>query len=221
MSRYAATAFDLDGTLCRHEQDVEAAFRAAFRDVGHDPISEPRSFWDVMEPITEYDTETAQLADTMERLAAERDHALDAGAWAERFVGRLDWTDVSLLPGAKAALAAAQATGPVGLLTNGPESRQSTKLNALDLADAFDAVVYAGDMRRRKPYPDPFERMLADLETPAGETLYVGDSLEYDVGGASEAGLPVAWVTDGSSPDDHAPDHTLQTVGELPSVLRA
>ncbi|PSP56931.1 HAD family hydrolase [Halobacteriales archaeon QH_7_66_36] len=220
MSRYAATVFDLDNTLCSHDQDVEAAFHAAFRDVGHDPISEPRAFWGTMEPITAYDSETAQLADAMGRLAAERGRGLDAEAWAEAFVARLDWTDVSLLPGAEAALSVARANGPVGLLTNGPESRQSTKLAALGLGNAFDAVVYAGDMRRRKPHPDPFERTVADLEIAADETLYVGDSLEHDVAGARGAGLPVAWITDDASPGDHAPDHTLRTVGELSSVLR-
>ena len=78
MNQYAATVFDLDNTLCRHDQDVAAAFNAAFRDVGHDPISEPRAFWGTMEPITAYDSETAQLADAMGRLAAERGYGLDA-----------------------------------------------------------------------------------------------------------------------------------------------
>lgn len=217
---YAATAFDLDGTLCRHEQDIASVFDGAFADSDIDRFAEPRELWPEMREITEYETETAQLADAFASLAAKHDRTVDSRAWAEAFVARLDWTAVSLLPGAEAALAAARANGPVGLLTNGPEPRQSTKLAALGLADAFDAYVYAGDMQRRKPFPEPFARVVAGLETPTERTLYVGDSLEHDVRGARGAGLPVAWVNpDGTSPGDHQPTHVLGSVGDLAEVF--
>ena len=217
MCRYAATLFDLDGTLCRHEQDIEAVFHGAFRDVGCEPVGTPADLWGAMEPITAYETAADQLADAMERVAAEHGRDLDIAAWTAAFRARIDWTDVSLLPGAAAALRAARDNGPVGLLTNGPEPRQSTKLAALGIAEAFDTLVYAGDLDRRKPSAEPFERALAGLDTRAGETLYVGDSLEYDVAGARGAGLPVAWLGDGD-PGEYAPDHTLGTVGELAAV---
>lgn len=218
MSRYAAVVFDLDGTLCRHDQDVETVFYDAFREIGTDPVGTPGDLWSAMRDITAFGTERDQLADAMERLAADRDRSLDVDAWVDAFRARLDWTDVSLLSGATAALTAARTNGPVGLLTNGPESRQSTKLTALGLDDAFDAIVYAGDMDRRKPAPDPFERVLALLGTSASETLYVGNSLEYDVAGARAAGLPVAWIGDGDT-SEYDPDHMLHTVGGLSSVL--
>ncbi|MFB6117346.1 HAD family hydrolase [Halosegnis sp.] len=218
VSRYAATVFDLDGTLCQHDQDVEAVFYDAFRAIDCEPVGTPADLWATMEPITDYDTEAAQLADAITRLAAARDRTLDAQAWTDAFRARLDWTAVSLLPGAETALAAARANGPVGLLTNGPEERQSTKLAALGLLEAFDTVVYAGDMDRRKPAPAPFERVLAALGTPAAQTLYVGNSLEHDVAGATRAGLPVAWLGDGS-PGEHAPTHTLGRVDDLAAVF--
>ncbi|MFC7235054.1 HAD family hydrolase [Halosegnis marinus] len=217
--RYAATAFDLDGTLCRHRQAIEPVFDGAFADAGVERFADPGDLWPELGDITDYDTETEQLADAFAGLAAKRGRDLDARALAEAFVARLDWSDVSLLPGATAALDAARANGPVGLMTNGPAPRQSTKLDALGLLDAFDAIVYAGDMNRRKPHPDPFERVVAGLSTPAEATLYVGDSLEHDVRGARGAGLPVAWVNpDGASPGEHAPTHDLRSVGDLGGV---
>ncbi|WP_199710136.1 HAD family hydrolase [Halosegnis longus] len=163
MGRYAAVLFDLDGTLCRHEQAIEPVFRGAFEDLGVEPVGEPADLWVAMREITEFDGETEQLADGIARVAADRGRPLDARAWAEAFVARLDWTDVTFLPGAERALAAARANGPVGLLTNGPEPRQSTKLAALGLDGAFDPVVYAGELDRRKPHREPFDRAVAAL----------------------------------------------------------
>ncbi len=60
-------------------------------------------------------------------------------------------------------------------MTNGPESRQSVKLSSLDLRDAFDVVVYAGDMPRRKPHREPFDAAVEALgvapeSTPSSST---------------------------------------------------
>ena len=222
MGRYAAVLFDLDGTLCRHEQAIEPVFHGAVDDFSTDPVGEPADLWTAMRAITEFEGETEQLADGIARVAADHDCELDARAWSEAFVDRLDWTDVSFLPGAERALAAARANGSVGLLTNGPEPRQSTKLAALGLDGAFDPVVYAGDLDRRKPHREPFDRAVATLGVSPERVLYVGNSLEHDVDGALDAGLPVAWLdADGDGPGDRRPTHTLRSVDELAAVLGA
>uniref|UniRef100_UPI003EBB3921 HAD family hydrolase n=1 Tax=Halobaculum sp. EA56 TaxID=3421648 RepID=UPI003EBB3921 len=110
--------------------------------------------------------------------------------------------------------------------------RQAPKLESLGLTDALDATVYAGDMARGKPHPEPFERVCAALDTGPAETLYIGNSLEHDVAGAQGAGLPVAWVpgpwsdypTDGDGrpdPSPFAPEHALASLTELESILDA
>ncbi|PSQ30319.1 HAD family hydrolase [Halobacteriales archaeon SW_6_65_46] len=220
MGRYAAVLFDLDGTLCQHEQAIEPVFHGAFDDIGVGPMGEPTELWTAMDEITEFESETAQLADGIAGVAADRDRELDARAWAEAFVARLDWRDVTLLPGAETALAAARANGPVGLLTNGPEARQSAKLDALGLDGAFDPVVYAGELDRRKPHAEPFDRAIEALGLDPERVLYVGNSLEHDVAGARDAGLPVAWLdTDGDEPGEHRPTHRLGSIDELAGVL--
>jgi len=220
MGRYAAVLFDLDGTLCQHEQAIEPVFHGAFDDIGVEPMGEPTELWAAMDEITEFESETAQLADGIASVAANRERELDARAWAEAFVARLDWRDVTLLPGAEMALAAARANGPVGLLTNGPEARQSAKLDALGLDGTFDPVVYAGELDRRKPHAEPFERAIEVLGLVPERVLYVGNSLEHDVVGARDAGLPVAWLdTDGDESGEHRPTHRLRSIDELADVL--
>ncbi len=221
MSRYAATVFDLDGTLCRHEQDIQAVFDGAFADAGLEQFAEPGDLWPHLGDVTDYDDEHAHLADGFAALAEARGRTIDTDALAAAFVDRLDWSAVAFLEGARGALAAARANGPVGLLTNGPERRQSRKLAALELGDAFDVVVFAGDMARRKPHRAPFDRALEVLETPAERTLYVGNSLEHDVAGARAAGWPVAWLraNDADVPAEYDPDHVLRSVGDLAAVF--
>ena len=166
MSRFAAVAFDLDDTLCRHDHDVDALYREAFEAVA-------------------------------------------------------DESRVAYLPGATEALTAAAAAGPVGVLTNGPEERQRAKVESLGLADRVDAVVYAGDLPRRKPHAEPFERLGAALSVDPREMLYVGNSLAYDVAGAHNAGLRSAWLR--PSPDDasdpYRPDYVLDSLDEFAALL--
>lgn len=219
MSRYAATVFDLDGTLCRHEQNIQTAFDGAFADAGIERGGlEPEDLWPHLGDVTEYDSERAHLGAGFAAMTDALNHDVDANALAAAFVARLDWSAVTFLEGAGRALTAARDNGPVALLTNGPERRQSIKLTALGLQDAFDAVVYAGDMARRKPHRDPFDRVLETLATPPERTLYVGNSLEHDVAGARAAGWPVAWVEAADTANDYDPDHVLGSIGDLAGV---
>jgi putative hydrolase of the HAD superfamily len=107
----------------------------------------------------------------------------------------------------------------VGLVTNGPERRQRVKLDALGITDRFDVRVYAFDLPRRKPHACPFDRALETIDTAPEQTLYVGNSLKYDVAGAHNAGLPVAWLRNGDDPDPYDPEYVLTSIGDVQSLL--
>ncbi|WP_435195711.1 HAD family hydrolase [Natronomonas sp. EA1] len=223
MTRIVAVCFDLDGTLCENDQSGAALYRAAFTHAGIEPFGEATELWAELEgpPPTEPDAAREHLAGGFETLARRYGRQVDAAALAEGLLDTVDHSAVSLLPGAERALALARDHGPVGLLTNGPERRQGVKLESLELTEAFDSVVFAGDMRNRKPHPDPFDRVVRELGVDHAAVLYVGDSLEYDVTGARNAGLPVAWFRgDREAPDpDPAPDFVLDTYDAFETVL--
>jgi putative hydrolase of the HAD superfamily len=220
---FAAVLFDLDGTLCRHEQDAETVYAGAFDVAGVEPFGEPDELWaalpDPPAPVPE--DRLASLAEGFRTVADRHGRSVDARALARGFTEVVDHSAVRFREGAETALSAARQRGPVGLLTNGPEHRQSTKLRSLGIVDAFDAVVFAGDMPRRKPHRDPFDRAVGELGVDAALSLYVGDSLEYDVAGARGAGLRAAWCpTDGGlDPGEHAPDYVLRSPADLAAVL--
>lgn len=221
MSRFAAVAFDLDDTLCRHDHDVDDLYRRAFEAAGVDPFGEPDELWPLLDGAPDPDDRVGYLGAGFARLAAHHGRDVDPIALAEAFEAVADDSRVAFLPGAVDALSAAAAAGPVGILTNGPERRQRAKIEALGLADRVDAIVYAGDLPRRKPHVEPFDRLTAALSVDPGETLYVGNSLSYDVAGAHNAGLRSAWLR--ADPDEAAtpyrPDYVLDSLDELAALL--
>lgn len=214
-----AVLFDLDGTLCRRTQDVATLYHRAFERAGVEPFGEAAALWPLLDGAPDPDDRVGHLAAGFARLAARHGRRVDAVALAEAFVAGVDNTQVALADGAEQALEWADGRGPAGLLTNGPGNRQRPKVRSLGLGERLDPVVYAGDLSRRKPHADPFERALADLGAAPERTLYVGDSLAYDVAGAHNAGLPVAWVADGDGSGEYRPDLVLESVGDLPDML--
>ena len=227
---YSAVAFDLDDTICRRDGDPNELYERAFDRAGIEPFGEPGDLWTALTGPPEPNAERAYFAAGFRIVAAKHGRMkVDADALAEALLASIDHGAVSFTPGAREALAAARELGPVALVTNGPEWRQSPKVATLGLED-LDAVVYAGDMERRKPHPEPFERACSLLGTEPPETLFVGNSLEYDVAGAQGAGLPAAWVPDPGStypttadgrpdPSPFVPEHVLATLEEFPSLV--
>ncbi|WP_135363913.1 HAD family hydrolase [Halosimplex halophilum] len=229
MGEFDAVCFDLDSTLCVAEQSDAEIHAAVFDRVGLDPLFSPADVRAVDAtdlPTAHSDREfyehlyRAVCAD----VGADRAHAPEL---AEATVEVVDETAVSFREGAREALDHVRERHEVGLVTNGGEATQTAKLERLGVADAFDATVFCDPANGVEPKPDtePFERVLADLDAPAGRTLYVGDSHGADVVGAHAAGLHSAWVPlvrhDAAPPadPDPAPTHRLDGMAELPDVL--
>jgi FMN phosphatase YigB (HAD superfamily) len=83
-------------------------------------------------------------------------------------------------------------------------------------------VIVSDDIGALKPAPAAFESLLAQLDTPAARTWYVGDSPETDVAGAQAAGLGSVWFNwEGKTyPEGVArPQHTIESLDALLSLL--
>jgi putative hydrolase of the HAD superfamily len=228
VSPFDAVLFDLDDTLCRHDQSAETIYRGAFDWADVDPVGTPDDLWAALDGHPPPDEQTAYLADGFAAVARQHGVTVDAERLAEGFLRTVDYRQVSFVPGAEAAVEAARTRGAVGLVTNGPASRQRLKVDALGLSEAFDVIVYAGDLPRRKPHPDPFEAALHQVDVPADEALYVGDSVEYDVVGGHSAGMQVAWIAgaggawnDGEWPDVERPAYVFEEIGGVADLLDA
>lgn len=99
-----------------------------------------------------------------------------------------------LLPGAAEALAALSHL-PRALCTNKPRLTTQALLEGLGIADAFDAVVAAGDVPHHKPHPAPLERVAQLLGLPCQRLVLVGDGPQ-DIACARAAGARAIGISE-------------------------
>ncbi|EWT00728.1 HAD family hydrolase [Intrasporangium oryzae NRRL B-24470] len=90
--------------------------------------------------------------------------------------------------------AAHRAGLPVALLTNSAAEPTRLKLEALDLLDAFAVVVTTDTLGFGKPDPRVYLETCRLVGAEPGETVCIGDSLEWDVLGATAVGLRGVWL---------------------------
>jgi putative hydrolase of the HAD superfamily len=82
----------------------------------------------------------------------------------------------------------------LGLLSDFPPE---TKLQYLNIPDLWDTVLCSEIIGALKPDPLPFEELARRMGLPPEQILYVGNSFAYDVVGAKKAGMKAAWVSCG------------------------
>jgi putative hydrolase of the HAD superfamily len=190
-----AVLFDLDDTLYPQASFLDAAWTA------------------VANAAAPYGIAPAVLHAALTAVASE---GSDRGQIIDRALSRIDAGTVPVgpllaafrgcsparlppFPGVQEALAQLRSQVLVGLVTDGEVLGQRAKVRALELEDAFDAIVYSDDLGRalRKPHPAPFQHVLALLGVPPGAAVMIGDRPDKDVAGAAAAGLRAIRVRTG------------------------
>ena len=110
----------------------------------------------------------------------------------------------------------------LALLSNFDDARCGREV-LLDtgVAELFEAVIISAEVGLRKPNPQIFHRMLAMLQLEPHQVLFVGDTPRDDVLGASQVGIPTAWISKGLVIPDGipAPHFTIADLSELPAIL--
>jgi putative hydrolase of the HAD superfamily len=99
---------------------------------------------------------------------------------------------IKLYPHAVETLKALRAAGiKLGLLSDFPPEE---KLKNLGISELWDTVLCSEILGALKPDPLPFAGLARSMGLPAEKILYVGNSFSYDVGGARKAGMGAAWI---------------------------
>ena len=104
----------------------------------------------------------------------------------------------------------------LGLLSNG-----NTYPERCGLEDRFDFVIFSQDVQVEKPDPKIFEITVQQADCQFEELLHVGDSLENDVAGPKNVGIPTVWLNrEGiQNNTEIQPDHEITTLTEIPAIL--
>ena len=96
-------------------------------------------------------------------------------------------------------------------------------LDSFHIRDAFRAIVTSASVGFYKSRPEIYWHAAEVLGSTPERMVHVGDSLRFDVGGASRVGMGTVWLRDGRG--DHAdqslvPDLTLTTLeSAAPQIL--
>jgi putative hydrolase of the HAD superfamily len=126
-----------------------------------------------------------------------------------------------LMPGAKELLSELSANHSIALLTNGAPDLQREKIAASGLEPFFQAIAVSGEHGIGKPKPEIFHKLLSDLGVSPEEAVMVGNSLERDILGARNAGIPSIWIRVPGSEEqaEVAPDHTITALAQIPALI--
>ncbi len=136
------------------------------------------------------------------RLTAER-------VLPEDLIGELVDTfahhELGYLPEAHAgAIERLAATHPVSVLSNlwAPPALWLELLDKGGFRQNFQRLLFSSEGAPIKPHAGFFGRAIRELDCPANEILYVGDSYRCDVAGALACGMDVVWLR-GDQPPVH------------------
>jgi putative hydrolase of the HAD superfamily len=95
-------------------------------------------------------------------------------------------------------------------------------LDRLGIGPLLDGSVFSSEIGTRKPDPRIFREALGRVGAEPAETVFVGDRLFDDIGGAHAAGMRAVQTTQFRAEEDAEakPDAVVAHLSELPHVLR-
>lgn len=210
--------FDLDETLIEYNHPSEELIDRTYEELGIEPVFSGHEY---KTRFSDFLDESTDIDDLRERcfraLLEERGHDPELGRqMAQTFARLRDPADVCFRDDARDVLDTLSQDHSLGIVTNGPPEMQRPKIRAVGLDDWVDTAVCAGFEMPPKPDPAPFERALADLDSAAGETVMIGNSLYSDVAGAIAAGLISVWIPSYEEPlEDISPDYTVASIVDI------
>ena len=128
-------------------------------------------------------------------------------------------TQNALTPGALELLEHCKGRYIIHLITNGFETTQHLKLAHAGIADYFSEVITSEKSNSMKPHPDIFDYALKASGAQCPECLMIGDALDIDVLGASNAGWDQVYYNPQSIQHDQQPTYEVKHWDELRALL--
>jgi putative hydrolase of the HAD superfamily len=146
-------------------------------------------------------------------------------AFPEEVGPMLSWSRVESLPHAVEVLTALSAFCTICLATNAGDSDEGQIRAALAMVGLDRLVDRVYCFRRvgyKKPSPEFFQHVLADLGVSPDAVVMVGDDFEGDVLGALRCGIQAIWLNEGGAEDRFGEGYrTIHSLDQLEEALAA
>jgi HAD superfamily hydrolase (TIGR01509 family) len=207
-----AVLFDVDGTLVdTNYLHVVTWWQAFAQDGHHVPMTDiHRAIGMGSDQLLDRLLPDGRDRDADDTLLASHD-ALYATYWAR----------LRPLPGAADLLRACKARGlRVVLASSAGQAESGVLRTALDAEDAIDDATFSGDVDRTKPAPDLVEVALEKAGFPAGQAVFVGDTV-WDARASQKAGVPCIGLLSGGISREELADAGAAQIYAHPADLHA
>lgn len=227
MGRTRAVLFDLDHTLLDFDRAQRAALRSALLSLSLPYSGAIR---------TEYRRINDRLWEQYRRgeivqahLARERFRLLlahlgegprRASRLAHSFLVHLSQRG-DRFPGCRRTLQHLRRHYQLGVVTNGIDHVQRSRIRAAGLGALFSIVVTSEGCGFAKPDPRILEHALDAIQVKPSQAMYVGDDVKTDGGAARNARVPFCWMDHGTPlpPGTPRPRRRVGSLFELLDVL--
>lgn len=218
--------FDLDDTLYPEREHAHSGFRAAGRHAkaawGVDGLAD--------EMIRMLDEGHLGALFKMSLAVKHPDHS-DADIEAIRGAYRDHDPEISLFEDSRWALEHYGARTKLGLITDGNAATQARKIGALEIEHYFEEMVLTGGLGKprefHKPHPLAYEMIEQKIGSAGDRYVYIGDNPAKDFvvpnarGWTSIQILREKTIHDQlATVDGGAPRHRIQSLRELPDILK-
>lgn len=224
MKKLKAVVFDLDDTLYPEKEFVLSGFRAvaawAELNLGIDSNLGERQL------ISYY--ENGIRGDTFNRWLASHNLLSDDLVKEMIKIYREHIPSISPFPEVKEVLGELKKKFLLGIVSDGYIEVQRKKLNALEIENFFDAVVFSDEWGKKnwKPSSKPFEIVSEELGVPSNQCIYVADNPLKDFFGAKHVGIyTIRIIRQGGEYSnckppsiEYSPDLTITSIEELLNI---
>ena len=206
-----AILFDLDDTLYNEKQFVKGGFKAVSLYISERCNISKNAFYQTLLKILE---------------KKGRGHTFDIalkkfGLYKKELVTKLvqiyrnHKPQLFLYPDAYIVLSKLK-NYKLGLITDGNYRVQRKKVQALEIKDFFDVIIFTNCYGKEKQKPNlfPYQKAIEKLGVKPTETIYVGDNPYKDFIGAKKVGISTIRVLRGEYKDVR-PDKTFEADYEV------
>jgi len=112
----------------------------------------------------------------------------------------------------------------LGLVSNTifPDRFHLTELRRFKLFPYLDSILFSSEVGYKKPHPQIFLRCLESLRIEPEESVFIGDKLIEDIGGAKNVGMTgiLKYKEGRDYSASIVPDGIVRNLAELPSLVR-
>ena len=194
MQKITTILFDMDNTLI----DRQLAARALMRKIVDDDFENLKTNAEIeriVDRLMEWDDEGATPKDIVFSKYLE-EYPQEGKHWDSYNLKW--WTHLgeytTPYPKAMEVLKALHGRYKLGMITNGVGKTQRVKIAKLGCEPYMDLILVGGEEEVQKPDSRIFKKALDLLGVSAAETVFVGDSLEFDVIGSLNVGMTPIWI---------------------------